>query len=175
MYTYKLSLDDILNPLLYDISTNERKIAKRNRSFWSIILMTTLIGIGGFIFEDLFIGFTFLGIALLYLLFGKRYMRLAYRRALRKSIRKNYSAISGSAINLEINEDHLHINTESGDASYPFSSFIMATEVYAYFLIRLDNDQVLGIPKFSTEIEQGIRKVIADHHIPYIEHLDWKY
>jgi hypothetical protein len=175
MYTYKLSLDDILNPLLYDISTNEKKIAKRKRSFWSIILMTTLIGIGGFVFEDLFIGVTFLGIGALYLFFGSWYMRNAYKRALKRSIRKNYSSLSGSPIHLEINEEELYIDTESGDATYPFSSFLTVTEVYAYFLIRLDNDQVLGIPKFSTELEQGIRKMVADHHISYQEYLDWKY
>lgn len=175
MYTYKLSLDDILNPLLYDISTSEKKIAKRKRSFWSIILMTTLIGIGGFVFEDLFIGITFLGVAALYLFFGSWYMRTAYKRALIRSIRKNYSSLSGSPIHLKINEEDLYIDTESGDATYPFSSFLTVTEVYAYFLIRLDNDQILGIPKFSTELEQAIRKMITDHQIPYDEHLDWKY
>jgi hypothetical protein len=175
MYTYQLSLDDILNPLLYDISANEKKIAKRKRSFWYIIAMTALIGIGGFVFEDLFIGITFLGIAVLYLFFGNWYTRLAYKRALRRSIRKNYSSLQGSPIHLKINDDHLHIDTESGDASYLFSSFMMITETYAYFMIRLDNDQVLGIPKFSTELEQGIKKMIADHGIPYLEHPDWKY
>lgn len=175
MYTYKLSLDDILNPLLYDISTNEKKIAKRKRSFWYVIAMTTLIGIGGFIFKDLFIGFTFLAIAVLYLFFGNWYTRLAYRRALRRSIRKNYSSLAGSAINLEINDDDLYINTESGDASYLFSSFMTVTETYAYFMIRLNSDQVLGIPKFNMELEQGIKKMITDHEIPYHAHPDWKY
>lgn len=175
MYTYKLSLDDILNPLLYDISTNEKKIAKRKRSFWYVIAMTAIIGIGGFIFKDLFIGFTFLAIAVLYLFFGNWYTGLAYKRALRRSIRKNYSSLAGSAINLEINDDHLYIGTESGDAGYPFSSFLMVSETYAYFMIKLDNDQILGIPKFSMELEQDIKKMTADHNIPYREHPDWKY
>jgi hypothetical protein len=175
MYTYKLALDDILNPLLYDISTNEKKIAKRKRSFWYVIAMTALIGIGGFVFEDLFIGSTFLGIAALYLFFGNWYTRLAYKRALRRSIRKNYSSLAGSPIHLKINEEDLYINTESGDASYRFSSFMKVTETYAYFMIRLDNDQVLGIPKFNMELEQAIKKMITDHKIPYQAYPDWKY
>jgi hypothetical protein len=175
MYTYKLSLGDILNPLLYDISTNEKKIAKRKRSFWYIIAMTALIGMGGFVFEDLFIGTTFLGIAALYLFFGNWYTRLAYKRALKRSVRKNYSSLVGSPIRLKINDDHLYIDTESGDASYLFSSFMTITETYAYFMIRLDNDQILGIPKFSTELEQGIKKMITDHQILYLKHMDWKY
>jgi hypothetical protein len=175
MYTYKLSLDDILNPLLYDISTNEKKIAKRKRSFWYVIAMTALIGIGGFVFEDLFIGTTFLGIAALYLFFGNWYTRLAYKRALRRSIKKNYSSLQGSPIHLKINNDHLYIDTESGDASYLFSSFMTIAETYAYFMIRLDNDQVLGIPKFNMELEQAIKKMITDHEIPYQAHPDWKY
>lgn len=175
MYTYKLALDDILNPLLYDLSTNEKKIAKRKRSFWYAIVLTILIGIGGFIFDDLFIGISFLSIAVLYFLFGNRYMRFAYKRAIRRSIKKNYSSLADSDIHLKIDDDHLYIDTESGDASYPFSSFIMVSEVYAYFMIRLDNEQILGIPKFSNELTQHIKKIIADHHIPYQEHLDWKY
>jgi hypothetical protein len=175
MYTYKLSLDDILNPLLYDISTNEKKIAKRKRFFWYIIAMTALIAIGGFVFKDLFIGATFLGITALYLFFGNWYTRIAYKRALRRSIRKNYSSLQGSPIHLKINDDHLYIDTESGDASYPFSSFLMITETYAYFMIRLDNDQVLGIPKFSTDLEHEIKKMISDHAVPYRGYPDWKY
>lgn len=175
MYTYKLSLDDILNPLLYDISTNEKKIAKRKRSFWYIIAMTALIGIGGFVFEDLFIGITFLGIAALYLFFGNWYTRLAYRRALRRSIRKNYSSLADSLVGLKINDDDLYISTETGDASYLFSSFMTVTETYAYFMIRLDNDQILGIPKINMELEQGIKKMITDHDIPYHAFPDWKY
>jgi hypothetical protein len=175
MHTYKLTLDDILNPLLYDLSTNTQKIAKRKRFFWYSIALTTLIGIGGLLFKDLFIGITFLSISLVYLLLGNWYRRIAYRRSLRRSIKNNYSTLAGSPIHLDIREDHLYIDTETGDASYPYASFLTVNETYAYFFIVLDKGQVLGVPKFSDDLIRDMRAMVADHGIPYHERLNWKY
>jgi|GEM_PF-2255907 len=175
MYTYTLSLEDLLTILIYDFSTDPKKVKRRTRSVWIIVTCFALIGIANYLIKDFWLSGIFLAIALLFLFFGDRYLKFAYKKSFKKAIKNNLSGMLESPIQVIFESDHIHVIDKTGDSNFKFSQILWINEITGYFIIKLSNGHALGIPKINETLKNDIESIVSANNLPYQSKLDWKW
>ncbi|HKG05075.1 MAG TPA: hypothetical protein VKB19_01385 [Pedobacter sp.] len=175
MYTYSLSEKDLLNFLLYDISTDAARIVQRKRSTRNIIITFGIVGAIAYFVGMQAFGLSFLALVIVLVFFGDAYMKYIYKRAFKKAVRTSLKSYADSPITLEIGAEHLKITDHTGEHVVECNDIELLHETRDYFLIKLESTQMLGIRKISDELEKDMQEWIAKNEIPYREFLDWKW
>ncbi|HMI03701.1 MAG TPA: YcxB family protein [Pedobacter sp.] len=173
MYTYTLSLQDILTYNRYNLSLKKRKgftIARFILSFYFLLLAGAMIYI-----ESYIIGGLFVVIAIAYPFLGKAYMKWAYSNAFKKAIVTDCKGMIDSPITFQLSDENIVIEDQGGQCSYRLSSVESVIEIAGYFFIKISNSHVVIIPKNDEELNDSIKKMIADHDLNHVVNLGWKY
>lgn len=174
MYTYTLSQEDLLTILIYDFSTDPKKVKRRKKSFWIISASFSLLSIGSYFTGDLLLSGVFIAIAILSFFFGDLYLKFAYKASFKKAIRNDLSGMVGSPIQVNFEDDHIHVIDKTGDANFKFSQILWVSEITGYFIVKLSNGHVLGIPKVNETLKSDIENMVSSNNILYQSNLDWK-
>lgn len=175
MYTYTLSKEDALTLLQYFTANKTngiRKTSKINLWFAAYFLILALIS---FYIEQNGFGVLLILLALYYSVLNKLFRKTLYTKSFKKSLDTDLSGMAGSSVQLEITADCLHMTDQAGDYRYKYGSIIMISEIPGHFMIKLNNSNMLIIPKINSSIEEDIRKMISDHQLPNKLQLDWKW
>lgn len=138
MHTYTLSQEDLFTTLIYDFSTNPKKVKSRKRSVWILFGSFAILSMLAYYAGEIWVS-------------------------------------TGSPIQLNIENNSIHIIDKVGDANFKFSQILMVNEITHYFIIKLSNGHVLGVPKINDNLKSAIKKMISEHNLPYQVHLDWKW
>jgi hypothetical protein len=173
MYTYTLSLQDVLTYNRYNLSLKKRKgftIARLILSFYFVLLAGAMIYI-----ESYIIGGLFIVIAIAYPFLSKAYMKWAYSNAFKKAIVTDCKGMIDSPITFQLSAENIVIEDQGGQCNYRLSSVESVIEISDYFFIKISNSHVVIVPKDDEELNDSIRKMIADHNLNHVVNLDWKY
>ncbi|SDK19877.1 hypothetical protein SAMN04487898_106296 [Pedobacter sp. ok626] len=174
MYTYTLSKDDLLIFLQHYTSTTGR-LKRGRKTMWFLATYFVILSAICFYIDSNVFAIILLVVAALYVLTRNLFMKYSINKALKLAAVTELSGMADSPIQLEINQDHLHIIDLAGDYKYKFSGIILISEIADHFLINLNNSQTLIIPKISTSLCDDIKKAVTTNNLPFLLDLDWKW
>jgi len=175
MHTYTLSHEDLLTILIYDLSTDEKKVTRRKRTVWILFGSFLLLSIICCFIGDFWVSIMLIIVALLSLLFGDVYLKYVYKIAITKAVKNDLTNMVGSPIQFNIASNSIHVTDKVGDSNFLFSQILMVNEIAHYFVFKFSNGLVLGVPKISDNLKIDVKKMISEHNLPYYVHLDWKW
>lgn len=173
MFTYTLSLLDVLTFNQYNLSLKKKTALTRVRIILAVYFF--LLGCISIYTENYIFGGVMIVIAIVYPIFSIFYMKGAYTRAFKKAIISDCSGMIGSPITFQLSGENIVIDDQGGQCNYKLSSVESVNEIAGYFFIKISNSHVVIIPKDDEELNDSIRKMIADHSLKHVVNLDWKY
>lgn len=173
MYTYTLSLEDVLTYNRYNLSFKKNKGATMARiilSFYLVVLAGAMVYMESYIVAGLFVV-----IAIAYPFLSRAYMKWAYSNAFKRAILTDLKGLIDSPITFQLSDENIIIEDQGGQCSYRLSSVESVIEIADYFFIKISNSHVVIVPKNEEELNNTVRTMIADHGLNYIDNLSWKY
>lgn len=174
MFSYTLSEKDIITYMLYYASSNRKIKNKGNKALWVFSGYFVLLAMISYAIEDTTTSIVMLCLALLVVLYILFLKDRLLTKTLKKIAVRDLKDMIGSNVQLEINEDHLHISDQAGDYKYLFTGFVLISELKFYYFIKLNNSQCFIIPKVNDEIERSINAMIVNHKLPHQLQLDFE-
>lgn len=167
MFSYTLSEKDIITYMLYYVSSKRKIKSKGNKALWIFSGYFVVLAIVSYAMENIITSIVMLCLALLLVL----YILFLRDNLLAKSIKKiairDLKDMIGSQVQLEINEDHLHIRDQAGDYKYLFSGVVLISELKLHYFIKLNNAHCIIIPKVNDEMERSVNFMISNYKLPH--------
>ena len=174
MYNYTLSFQDVLTYNQFNLSsTKGKKTGNRFRiivSVYFVLLAGILFYIGNYISGALLVA-----AAAIYPFLGQLLTKRLVMKTLKNAVVTNCSGMIDSPISLQLLDNHMVIIDQGGDCNYKISSVESVSEITDLFFFKINNSQIIIVPKSDEGLTSSIRKVIADHQLNHIINLDWKY
>jgi len=173
MYTYTLSIQDVLTYNRYNLSLKKKKglkIARFILSFYIVLLGGAMIYM-----ENYIVGGLFIVIGIAYPWLSKAYMKWVYSNAYKKAIATDCKGMIDSPITFQLLDENIIIDDQGGQCSYRLSAVESVIEIADYFFIKISNSHIVIIPKTDDDLNNTIKKMIADHNLNHVINLTWKY
>ena len=174
--TYSLTNDDFLTYQLYTISKSELHNRKRYRSRYFIPLLYVAFSL--FLYyqkKNLTTSLTFIGIAVLWMLFYPVYSKWSYQNQLKKHISKNYQNRIDTPITLEIVNGKVIAKDPTAESNVDASEIASLIELPKHFLIQLTTNTAFIVPKQAVENPDLLQQEMIAIGATYINELDWEW
>jgi len=173
MYTYTLSLDDVVTYNQYLLSQRKPDGRKTVRYIFSAYLV--VMGLVSIYIESYALGGILICIAAVYPLLIGLLMKWSITKAFKKAILSDCSGMINSPIDFGLTQEHIIITDQGGTLNYKLSSVEAVIEIEDYFFIRISNSHVIIIPRSFAQLSEAVQKMIVEHQLNHIIKLGWKY
>lgn len=177
--TYQLDQNDFLQHQLF-LATKTDRIKKQRRKSWLIISGSmVLLSLILFQSNNTFLGYYFLGFAILSLIFYPLYQRRYYKNHYAKFIADNYKNRNGETVNVTFTDTTIETSDITGESKINLSVLESVTETPDYFYPALKTGGHLIIPKSKIDdafqLRSELKQMCEKLKIAYIEDLNWKW
>ena len=177
--TYQLDQNDFLQHQLFLASKTERVKKKRTTSWLTVSGTMFLLGFLFFQSNNPMLGYYFLALGIIALLFYPLYQRHQYKKHYARFIAETYKSRFGQTANLHFSEHAIETSDSSGEAKINLSELEHVTETGDYFYPKLKIAGHLIIPKSKIsnvyQFRQELKQLCQRLGINFIEELSWKW
>jgi len=175
---YTLDKSDFLNHQLYLASKSERIKKNRLKSrLWATSMSLSVASIC-YVNQQLGLVYWFLLLAVLTFIFFPFYSRRMHVNHYQKFIDENYKSKMGKEVLLQLERDRIESKDEYSEGTLKLTAFSEIAEVPTAIYLRLEGSSLI-LPKARLnnieEVKSTLQKVAADHNIPYLEDLAWRW
>lgn len=178
MYKISLTEDDFLLYQLYASSKSTQVKKARMRSRIVITLSFLILALLFFESQNPLLGYYFIAVGILALLFYPFYQRWKYKKHYLKHIRENYKNRFNVESEMKLNGEFILTSDNSSEGKIKTSEIERIDEMSSHYFIKIKSRQSLIIPKEQVSHDSfinDISSIVEEHKIKWNKELEWKW
>jgi len=179
--TFELKIDenDYLTYQLFVASKSESVKKKRSRNKIIVPIVYIVLAVYGFYQNNLLMGISFCGFAILWFFIYPLWERNNYIRHYKNFIKENYKDSFGKSAFLEISNEHIFVKDEFSEAKVSTSEIQEIYEIPTTIFIRMKAGKTFILPKDKIAEIKSLKSVLTELatflKINYVSDENWKW
>ncbi|WNH11526.1 YcxB family protein [Thalassobellus suaedae] len=173
---YSLTNDDFLEHQLYEASKSKRIKSKRFKIRIINPVLFIILGIFSYLSDNkLFFPLIMLVFAVLWFFLYPIRAKKNHIKHYKNHIKDNYKNRIDKLVKLEFNENYIHMHDDTSESKIKTSEIKSLIELKNHFLLKLNTDMSLIIPKRVIENVNVFKEKISELKTPIIDELNWTF